>query len=424
MRITPEMNERLTRVGAGTPMGEVFRRYWIPALLSSDIAEPDSPPVRVRLLGEDLVAFRDSAGDVGLLDAHCPHRRAPLFFGRNEECGLRCVYHGWKFDVHGNCVDAPSEPPESQFRFRVGTLSYPVHEAGGIVWTYMGPVDRMPEAPDYEWLRAPDTHLGVSQSNEPCNYLQAIEGGIDTAHSSFAHNNDLGNTSHLRALDTHPRLEVDVTDHGFTYASLRRVGGGRIYLRTYQFAMPFMQFRGGLITWQGEPADYPVLHGHVWVPIDDENTAIFNFAYSADPGRPMDPRWFADHEDEMGRGPRHFVEGTHWLKRTPENDFLIDREVQRTRTFTGIEGINTQDYAIQTGMGRIVDRSREALGSTDLAISTARRLLLEATDDVAEGRLPRGSSPADHRAVRAGDLLMREDDDWREMSKDVRQARF
>jgi hypothetical protein len=162
----------------------------------------------------------------------------------------------------------------------------------------------------------------------------------------------------------------------------------------------------------------------VWVPIDDENTAIYNFAYSADPGQPMDPRWFTDHEEEMGRGADHFVEGTHWLKRTPDNDFLIDREVQRTRTFTGIEGVNTQDYAIQTGMGRIVDRSREALGSTDLAISTARRLLLEAADDVAADRTPRGSTPEDHRAMRAGDLLMAEGDDWREMSKDVRQARF
>jgi phthalate 4,5-dioxygenase oxygenase subunit len=423
MRITEEMNERLTRVGAGTPMGEVFRRYWIPAVLSADIAEPDGPPVRVRLLGEDLVAFRDSAGDIGLLDAHCPHRRAPLFFGRNEECGLRCVYHGWKFDVHGNCVDAPSEPPDSQFKFRVSALSYPVHEAGGIVWTYMGPIDKMPPTPDYEWLRAPASHLGVSQSNEPCNFLQAIEGGIDTAHSSFAHNNDLSNTSHLRALDTHPRLDVDVMPHGFTYASLRRVGGGRIYLRTYQFAMPFQQIRADLITWQGEPAAYPVLNGH-WVPIDDENTAIFNVAYSADPGQPMGPHWFADHEDELGRGPRHFEPGTHWLIRKPENNFLIDREVQRTKTFTGIEGINTQDFAIQTGMGRVVDRSREALGSTDLAISTARRLLLEAVDDVEQGRPPRGSDPADHRAVRAGDLLMSDDADWRETSKDVRQARF
>jgi nitrite reductase/ring-hydroxylating ferredoxin subunit len=405
-------------------MGEVFRRYWIPALLSADIAEPDGAPVRVRLLGEDLVAFRDSAGDVGLLDAHCPHRRAPLFFGRNEECGLRCVYHGWKFDVHGNCVDAPSEPPESQFRFRVGAVSYPTLEAGGIVWTYMGPIDRMPAPPDYEWLRAPATHRGVSQANEPCNYLQAIEGGIDTAHSSFAHNNDLSNTTHLRALDTHPRLEVDVADHGFTYASLRNVGGGRIYLRTYQFAMPFMQIRGGLITWQGEPAVYPVLHGHVWVPMDDENTAVFNFAHSADPAQPMPGHWFEDHEEEMGRGPQHFVDGTHWLVRNPGNDFLIDREVQRTKTFTGVEGVNTQDYAIQTGMGRIVDRSKEALGSTDLAISTARRLLLEAMDEVAEGRPARGAEPAAHRAVRAGDLLMNAGGDWREMSKDVRQACF
>ncbi|WP_063784450.1 Rieske 2Fe-2S domain-containing protein [Streptomyces sp. SBT349] len=424
MRITREMNERLTRVGEGTPMGEVFRRYWIPALLSSEIAEPDGPPARVRLLGEDLVAFRDSAGDVGLLGAHCPHRRAPLFFGRNEECGLRCVYHGWKFDVHGNCLDAPSEPPGSQFRFRVGALSYPTHEAGGLVWAYLGPIDRMPQPPDHELVRVPAGHLGVSRSNEPCNYLQAIEGGIDTAHSSFAHNNDLGNTGHLRALDTHPRLEVDTAAHGFTYGSLRQVGQGRVYLRTYQFVMPFMQIRGGLITWQGEPAAYPVIHGHIWVPMDDENTAVYNFAYSADPAQPMAGEWWADHEREMGRAPEDYEPGTHWLIRNPDNDFLIDRHVQRTRTFTGIAGVNTQDYALQTGMGRIVDRSQEALGSTDLAISTARRLLLEATDEVERGGAPRGAAPATHRAIRGGDLLMSAGSDWRETSKDVREARF
>jgi len=424
MRITREQNERLTRVEGDAPMGQVFRRYWIPAVLSEEVPEPDCPPVRVRLLGEDLVAFRDSNGEVGLLDAYCSHRRAPLFYGRNEECGLRCVYHGWKFDVNGNCLDTPSEEPGARLRFGAGIKAYPVYEAGGIVWTYMGPVDTMPEPPDYEWLRAPETHRGVSKTNEACNFLQAIEGGIDTAHSSFAHNNDLSNTKSLRALDRHPKLEVDLQPHGFTYASLRRIGGGRRYLRVYQFAMPFMQIRSVLLSWhgQGEDAEYPALHGHIWVPIDDHNIAIYNFAYSARPEQPMPEGWFAEHEDEMGRGPQDFKPGTYWLVREPENDFMIDRKVQRTRTFTGIEGVNTQDFAIQTGMDRIVDRSQEALGSTDLAISTARKLLLEATNRVERGEPMVGADPEDHRNTRAADLLMAEGDAWREVSKDPAAA--
>src|SRR5699024_1920710 len=163
------------------------------------------------------------------------------------------VYHGWKFDIMGNCLDTPSEEPTAQIRFRAGVKAYPTHEAGGIIWTYMGPVDMMPDPPDYEWLRVPETHRGVSRTNEQCNFLQAIEGGIDTAHSSFAHNNDLSDSDHLRARDMHPKLEVDVGEHGFTYGSLRRIGEERIYLRTYQFLMPAQQSRGNLITWAGDP---------------------------------------------------------------------------------------------------------------------------------------------------------------------------
>src|SRR5580704_12783584 len=183
-----EENERITRVGPGTPMGNLMRRYWQPALLSSELPEADGPPVRVRLLGEDLIAFRGSDGTVGLVDAFCPHRRAPMFFGRNEECGLRCVYHGWKFDASGACVDMPSEPPDSLFKTKVTIAAYPTHEAGDIIWAYMGPKETQPEPPDYEWMRAPRTHRYVSKSVEDCNWLQALEGGIDTSHSSFTHN--------------------------------------------------------------------------------------------------------------------------------------------------------------------------------------------------------------------------------------------
>jgi phthalate 4,5-dioxygenase oxygenase subunit len=422
MRISAELNKQLTEVGPGTPMGEVFRRYWIPACLAEEVGAPDGAPIRVRLLGEDLVAFRDSAGDIGLVDAHCAHRRAPLFYGRNEECGLRCVYHGWKFDTLGNCVDMPSEPPYSKFRLRVSIKAYPTHEAGGVIWTYMGPTEFMPPPPNYEWMRADANHMRIDKTGEPCNYLQAIEGGIDTAHSSFAHNNDLGNTRLLRTLDPHPRLEVDIKDYGYTYASLRNISEETTYLRVYQFMMPFQQYRGGLLDLQGDKAKIPVINGHIWVPIDDTNVWVYNWAYVADESARITDDWWAKHEHGMGRGEEDFIPGTYWLKARPENDFFIDREVQRTKTFTGIAGVNTQDFALQIGMGPVVDRSREALGSTDHAIQAARRLLVDAMEDVKNERPLKGTDPESYARVRAADLLVPRGADWRDVSKESVQA--
>ena len=422
MRITPEINKKLTQVGPGTPMGEVFRRYWVPACLSQEIAEPDSAPVRVRLLGEDLVAFRDSAGDVGLVDAYCPHRRAPMFFGRNEECGLRCVYHGWKFDTLGNCVDMPTEQSDSKFRFKVSMKAYPAYEAGGIVWTYLGPQELTPPVPDQEWMRAPATHRRVSKTSEHCNYLQAVEGGIDTAHSSFAHNNDLSNPRLLRNLDRHPRLEVEFTDYGFRYASLRNVGNDTTYLRVYQYVLPAQQVRGMLVGLDGRKPELPGIFGHIWVPMDDENVNVYNTLVAADDGYPITDEWWATHEKAMGRGSEEFIPGTWWLKRNQSNDYLVDREVQRTKTFTGIEGVNTQDFAIQEGMGPVVDRSREALGSTDKAIQACRRLLLRVMDEVEAGNTPPGSDPEAFSDLRGGDTLVPTGTEWRDVAKELTVA--
>ena len=181
--LSREENELVTRVGEGTPMGNTLRRYWIPALLSREIAEPDGPPTRVRLLGEDLVAFRDSEGRIGLLDELCPHRRASLFFGRNEDCGLRCVYHGWKFDVSGACIDMMNEPEENDFRHKVRLTAYPTAELGGIIWAYLGPVEHMPPLPKFAWTQAPESHRHVTKVIQECNWLQGLEGGIDTSHA-------------------------------------------------------------------------------------------------------------------------------------------------------------------------------------------------------------------------------------------------
>src|SRR5215471_5715489 len=188
-----EDNELITNTNPGTPMGDLFRRFWLPVALSEELPGPDCVPVRVRVLGEDLIAFRDSNGKVGLVDAFCPHRGAPMFFGRNEESGLRCIYHGWKFDVGGNCVDQMNEP--EQFCQKIHLTAYPTTEIGGVIWTYMGPRERMPAPPAFEWTQVPETHRHVSKVWEECNWLQALEGGIDTSHAPILHRTITPNTS-------------------------------------------------------------------------------------------------------------------------------------------------------------------------------------------------------------------------------------
>ncbi|MCL6593831.1 MAG: Rieske 2Fe-2S domain-containing protein, partial [Alicyclobacillus sp.] len=227
--LSREDNERLCRVGPDTPMGKALRRYWIPALLSEELPEPDCPPVRVRLLSEDLIAFRSTSGQVGLVDEWCPHRRASLFWGRNEEEGLRCVYHGWKFNCAGDCVDMPNEPEDSRFKEKVKLKAYPTFEAGGIIWTYMGPPELQPPVPDYEWLRAPKSHCYVSKTFEDCNWVQAMEGGLDTSHASHLHNLDIHNKNAPRTQSMNPKLIVEKTTYGYQYFSLRNLKDGTMY---------------------------------------------------------------------------------------------------------------------------------------------------------------------------------------------------
>jgi phthalate 4,5-dioxygenase len=422
--LTAEENARLTRVGPGTPMGNLMRRYWQPALLSSEVPEPDGAPVRVRLLGEDLIAFRDTNGDVGLIDAFCPHRRAPMFFGRNEECGMRCVYHGWKFDRSGECVDMPSEPPDSLFKTKVRIGAYPTSERGGMVWAYLGPAEFQPPAPDYELLRAPDTHRHVSKTFEQANWLQALEGGIDTSHSSFVHNQDINNKKLLRNADTAPHIEVEKTSYGFRYAGIRRLNEVQDYARVYHYVLPAQQLRGGVTESAGGKKEVPTLHGHLWVPIDDETTFTYNWIYSYDPAIPLDHEHAIGHEIYSGRGPEDYIPGTYQLKRNRDNDYLIDRELQRTKTYTGIKGINTQDYALQEGMGPICDRTHEHLGTSDRAIIAARQLLFEALDAVEHGQAPKGTNPVDYSQVRPVDLEIPRGSRWQELLERELIARF
>jgi phthalate 4,5-dioxygenase len=421
--LTPQDNERITRVSAGTPMGTLMRRYWQPALLTSELPEKDGPPVRVRLLGEDLIAFRDTNGDIGLVDAFCPHRRAPMFFGRNEECGLRCVYHGWKFDKSGACVDMPSEPADSLFKTKVTIAAYPTWEGGGMIWAYLGPADKQPKPPDYELVRAPETHRYTSKTIEDCNWLQALEGGLDTSHSSFAHNLDIKNKSYVRNADTAPRLEVEKTAYGYTYAGIRKIDGQQ-YVRAYHYVMPHQQMRGRVQGRKGGMEKVPTINGHIWVPIDDYTTTVYNWQYSYDPKIPVTPEYAIEHETMYGRGPTDLIPGSFRLKKNFANDYEIDRQLQKQQTFTGITGINTQDMALQEGMGKVCDRSKEHLGTSDRAIIAMRQLLLEAMDNLEKGIEPRGTDPETYRNVRAVDKMVPLDLPWREALGDELLAKF
>jgi hypothetical protein len=357
-----------------------------------------------------------------LLEEACPHRLASLFLGRNEEHGLRCVYHGWKFDATGRCVDLPTEPASSTFKERVRARAYPAVEKAGVVWAYLGPADCGPPLPDMEWMRAPESHVFVSVTEEYCNYLQCIEGGIDTAHSSFLHNNDLADQSGYRQIATNPTLEVLKTDFGFQYASIRDIGDQH-YVRLYTFVMPFHQIRSQQLAaraGQGRQR-IPTNAGHMWVPIDDEHTLVFNWLHAVDEDKPLTPEYVAQAEVSFGRGP----EGENRVRhRTRGNDWGIDRDMQRAVSFTGITGLNTQDLAAQESMGAIVDRSREHLGASDRAVITYRQILMDAIESVQRGDDPPGMNPSAYRDLRASDLVLDKNVSWRTVADRELAARW
>jgi phenylpropionate dioxygenase-like ring-hydroxylating dioxygenase large terminal subunit len=407
--LSREENALLTQVSPGTPMGDTMRRYWIPALLAWELPEPDCPPVRVKLLGEELVAFRDTQGRIGLLDEFCPHRRVSLFFGRNEECGLRCVYHGWKFDADGRCVDMMNEP--DSFAHKIRTTSYPTVEVGGIIWAYMGPAARRPALPLFGWTQMPATHRHASKVVQESNWLQGVEGGIDTSHAPILHRAITRDTKRpgLRPKDPFvrgkaPTIEVDVMDYGYQYAGIRPLDEANVHVRAYHFILPFHQIRPSR-TDEGTP----LVAGHIWVPMDDETTMVYNWTASlGDEPLPEEERL----ETRLGNGPKDVDQTTFRGKRNRQNNYLLDRQVQKTETFTGIDGINVQDRAVQESMGAIVDRSKEHLGPADRAVIQARRLLLDAVRAVQTGEAPRGVAPS-YYTLRAGEGVIPCEADWR-----------
>ena len=410
-------NELLTLTGPGTPAGELFRRYWLPALLADELPEPDSPPVRVKLLSERLIAFRDSDGRLGLMDEFCAHRGVSLWFARNEEGGLRCPYHGWKYDVTGQCLDVPSEPEESGFRQRIKLRSYPLVQVGGILWTHMGDPEQRPPLPEWEPYQVPEEQAFTSKRWQESNWLQALEGGIDSSHVSWLHSSGLKNDplfkgakgNEYNLADRKPFFEVVDSDGVLFIAARRNAEGGDYYWRITPWVMPSFT----MIPPRG---DHPV-HGHFWVPIDDENCWVFTYDYH--PTRALT-------EEETGamragHGVHNeYVPGTFRPLQNKDNDDLMDRDAQRRGdTFSGIRGIAMQDSSLQESMGPIVDRTKENLVSTDNGIIMTRRRLKKAIVALRdEGTTPPGVDPAHHR-VRSASVVLPPDEPWLERSRDL-----
>jgi len=391
--LSHEENELLTQVSPGTPMGALMRRYWIPAVFSHQIAEADCTPVRVRLLGENLVAFRDSDGNPGLLDEHCPHRTASLFFGRNEECGLRCVYHGWKFDRTGKCVDMPSEPPDSNFADKIRITAYPCHEAGGIVWAYMGPADFKPAFPPLEWTLLPAEQVFASRHIQECSWLQGLEGGFDASHLAFLHRG----TDAVNANAIPTRHETLRTGFGMVVGTGRETINDDIRWGSNLMILPFHK------VFATRPNG-----AHMWVPMDDENTMLYSIDF-----KPSGP--FTEDELALSKSWLHIhtenIRGTDRAVHNRDNDYGIDRRLQAGGTsFTGLHGLAIQDSAIQESMGPVANRTKEHLGASDTAIIQIRKLLLDTVRAHEAGEMPPGLAPDDYRARSTRFMLPAEGD--------------
>jgi phthalate 4,5-dioxygenase len=392
--LSQEENELITRVGPGTPMGNLFREYWLPAMLSEELPAPDSDPVRVLMLGEQLIGFRDTNGKVGLVANNCPHRGASLFFGRNEEAGIRCVYHGWKFDTQGNCLDMPNEPAESDFKHKVKAVAYPTQERGGIVWAYLGPRSQPPPLPDLEGNVLPGATAWAYQQS--ANWFQILEGHIDTAHVSFLHYGGIqpedvppGSFSDYQLRQRSAHFEVIDTDGGSAYAASRPAGLGQTYWRIAQYIFPSFSMAPPGVLGLGK-------RNACEVPMDDHHTITYQMSVSR--GRP-------------GVGPSQNVNPIQF------------RRNQGGTGFTGISGIAMQDAAVTSSMGPIYDRRREHLGTSDaMVIRVRRRVIAAIRAHMQNGTVPPGvDDPAAYR-VRSGGVFLPDGADWVEATRELRKA--
>ncbi len=435
--LTREDNELVCRVGPGTPMGALLRQYWIPVLMSSELPEADGAPVRVRLLGENLIAFRATSRRVGLIQNHCPHRGASLFFGRNEEEGIRCVYHGWKFDCSGACVDMPSEPPGSSFKTKVRATAYPCLERNDVVWAYMGPRAMPPPLPDIEPNMVGRGEYVIQKALRECSWFQGLEGDIDTGHLGFLHlgavkpeNTKPGTFDYYNVADRAPRYEVIDTEFGTSYGAYRPAEADTYYWRIAHYLFPFFtMIPTGVLGTQ--------VLVRAWVPVDDEHLMFWSLAVpssrTADGGAGSAATVTAGAQAAAGLGGLAGGEGflpdtTDWLGKfrlvqNKGNDYRIDRARQRRSSFTGIAGIHQQDQAITESMGAIIDRTQEHLGTSDAMVIRTRRRVIGAAKALRDGGVvPPGVDQPQVYRQRSGGVVLPRSADWLEATRALRQA--
>ena len=420
--LSAEDNNLLTQTGVGTGMGDYFRRFWQPVALSEELPEADGAPIRVTVMGEELVAFRDTEGRVGLVDVRCPHRGADMFFGRNEECGLRCVYHGWKFDVSGKAVDLPNVPKGARHHDTVRIKAYPTREYGDIVWAWMGPADAVPEVPKLEFGLMPPARRYVSKQLIECNWAQVMEGDLDTSHFSFLHmpapsvpSNDNpyapADARRLRWIRNDPMPKFSILEHdvGFVVGGARAADEDGVYWRMTQFMLP--SHGTGPSTMPGE-----TYFGFTVVPISD--TACWIYCYGWNPERDIGPEERA--KLRKGHGIIAEVGPDYVPLRNRSNNFQLDRQAQKNASYTGVKGLAEQDLMIQQSQGFIADRTRETLTATDAAVVKFRRTLLAGAKALADGQAPEAPKRADAYCTRPGSWFAAEGVDF----EDVLLERF
>ena len=420
--LSAEDNELLTRTGPGTAMGALLRHYWIPVLQSAELP-PGGRVKRVALLGERLIAHRTPEGRPGLVAEVCPHRGASLYFGRNEDGGMRCVYHGWKFGLDGQCVDMPSEPPESSFAAKVCHIAYPCQERGGVIWAWMGGAPA-PALPELEWTTLPRSHVFASKRVQDCNWFQALEGGIDSSHISFLHapidhtdseiaedmdRASFGVGAAVQTGDRAPRFDVVETDYGALIGARRMHPDGRWLWRVTQFLLPFY-------TMPPVGLDEKVVQSHIWVPMDD--THVVNWMVTWHVERPLTREEIALHIEGKGAHVCDYAPETsepYGDVRTAanrDNDYFMDWAAHRTKMFCGIPGFGVQDQAIQESQGPIVDRAQERLGTSDTAIIHVRKRLMSAARALRERGEPAPGGDPRSFCVRSASVVLSPGDDW------------
>jgi phenylpropionate dioxygenase-like ring-hydroxylating dioxygenase large terminal subunit len=419
--MTAAENETLVRVGPGTPMGEFMRQFWVPACLSSEL-EIDGEPMRLMLLCEKLIAFRDSEGRVGILDHLCPHRCASLFFGRNEESGIRCVYHGWKFDVDGNCLDQPNLPDKNRYPSGTKAKAYKTIERGGLVFVYMGTRETPPGLPELEPIMAEPDDRNIALTQRDCNYMQALEGDIDTSHLGFLHVGGI-DTSRLDPADPvtytvvnkAPAIGASEMPFGTMYAASRDAMAGFDHHRFASFIFPFW------VTYPSNDMEKN-MSANAWVPIDDEHTMIFNMDAQRAAPNGHKPMTYTDGTPVQGlaRPVNYLPRTSDWMGRwraapNQANDYFMDHEARRSgASFSGITGIPLQDQMVQESMGPIVDRTKEHLSMSDRMVVLTRRVMLKAVEAYrTTGALPEVlDNPALCRLAAGGDMVTETGTDW------------